>query len=202
MSEIKAILFDVGGVLINFEGLNKVSNFMRNAPDTTDIRSRWIASPAIISFETGKLSKEEFAAQFVEEWDLQITSRQFLELFVAWLIGPLPGVDALLGELQNHFTLACLSNTNELHWEIMLGGCGLREQMHHQYSSHLIGKLKPDPAAFNFVCKDLELNPDQIIFFDDGAENISGAQQFGMQAHKVHGPHEIREKLVELDLLG
>ena len=201
MSEIKAILFDVGGVLVDFRGLDEVANFMRNPPANGNIRGRWISSPAIIQFETGKLTREEFASRFVEEWDLTIAPAQFLDLFKSWLTGPMPGVTAMLDELRHRFTLACLSNTNDIHWEMMLGKCGLAEQLHRHYSSHLMGKLKPDPAIFAEVCGDFGFSPDEILFLDDGAENIEGARRFGMNAFQVLGPEGVRRQLAELGYL-
>ena len=46
------------------------------------------------------------------------------------------------------------------------------------------------------------MSPGEIIFFDDGEENIAGARQFGLSAYKVHGPQEIRKKLTDLELIG
>ena len=49
----KVILFDLGGVLIDFVGLQEVGKLLRHDPGPSEIRSRWIASDAIIRFERG-----------------------------------------------------------------------------------------------------------------------------------------------------
>lgn len=205
MSGVKAILFDLGGVLVDFVGLDEIRNIMPATHELCtaapgDIRSRWITSPAVSAFERGDLSPGSFAANMVEEWELQVDPQRFLEIFTSWIKGTLPGTEALLADLRPHFTLACLSNTNEVHWEKLLNDCGLGSQLHNHYASHLIRRLKPDPDIFRFACEDLGFEPHEIIFFDDGEENVSGAERFGLSAYKVHNPNQISAKLADLGL--
>ena len=202
MAQIKAILFDLGGVLVDFVGLNEVQKLLPEAVDPVKMRSKWIGSPSISAFERGDITSEEFSSQFVEEWELQIPPDLFLGVFASWIRGPFTGTEKLLKELYPHYTLACLSNTNEVHWGSLLSECGLDSLLHRQYASHLIGEVKPKPKAFEYACQDLGLAAEEIVFFDDGEENIIGAKQFGLHAYRVTSPEEILTKLGELGLLG
>ncbi len=195
MSEIKALLFDLGGVLIDFRGLAEIGAYMPGNPTVEDVRQRWIQSPALGRFERGRISPGDFGDQFVDEWQLRIDAPSFLTLFKAWIAGPLPGADALLAQLRPHFTLACLSNTNVMHWDLILVDHGLGRHLHRTYGSHLMGHMKPDPEAFQVVCDDMGLDPDQIAFFDDIEANISAARAFGLDAHLVDGPRRIEQVL-------
>ena len=202
MVKPKAILFDLGGVLINFVGLDEVQKLLPEAIDPVQLRTRWVGSPTVSAFERGDLSPMEFSSQFVSEWELELSAAQFLKDFASWITGPFAGTEKLLKDLNPDYTLACLSNTNEVHWDSLQGEFGLGELLHRHYASHIIGEIKPKPKAFEFACQDLELEPSEIIFFDDGEENIAGARQFGLTAYKVHGPQEIRKKLTDLELIG
>jgi putative hydrolase of the HAD superfamily len=42
--------------------------------------------------------------------------------------------------------------------------------------------LKPDPRAYESVCRALGLAPECCVFVDDQARNVRGAQQYGMVA--------------------
>ncbi len=205
MPGIKAILFDFGGVLIDFVGLDEIGKLISATSDpgtayAGGLRSRWISSPAVSAFERGDCSPEEFASCFVEEWGLEIEPQRFLEAFTSWIKGTLPGTEAMLADLRPHFTLACLSNTNEAHWARIMNDCGMGAQLHRHYASHLIGRLKPDPEIFRVVCVDMGLAPHEVVFFDDGDENVAGAERIGLSAFKVHNPGEIRATLTELGL--
>ena len=198
----KAILFDLGGVLIDFIGLREVAKLLPHDPGPSEIRNRWIASEAIIQFERGGCSAEEFARNFVDEWDLSMNHARFLTMFQGWIEPPFPGVETLLAGLRQSYVLAYLSNTNELHWHTMLDQSGLRKSLDKHYASHLIGAVKPDPAIFAHVSKDMECDPSEIVFFDDGMENVVGARRAGLRAHQVQGFGELRAKAAQLGLIG
>jgi len=54
-----------------------------------------------------------------------------------------------------------------------------------RFSSHLIGHLKPDKEAFEFVVAALGCAPERILFLDDNRLNIDGALAVGMQARRT-----------------
>ena len=39
--------------------------------------------------------------------------------------------------------------------------------------------MKPDPASFDYVVRDLETAPEQILFFDDNPECVEAASVAG-----------------------
>ena len=41
-----------------------------------------------------------------------------------------------------------MSNTNEIHWARFSSALSLDDSFHHNYPSHLVGKLKPDAEYF------------------------------------------------------
>lgn len=49
------------------------------------------------------------------------------------------------------------------------------------YSSEL-GLAKPDPAFFSAIVKELDVAPDQVLFVDDVAANVTGARTAGIHA--------------------
>ncbi len=202
MTRPKAIVFDLGGVLIEFAGLGQMRKLLARDPGAEAVRQRWIASPAILEFERGACTAEEFSIRFVEEWDLALEPAKFLARFRSWINPPYPGVPELLAELRQEFLLACLSNTNETHWADMLDLHGLRPSLDRHYASHLLGAAKPDPEVFAFVARDLACAPAEIAFFDDAPENIESARQFGFQAHLVPRPQGLSAQLGALGLIG
>jgi putative hydrolase of the HAD superfamily len=70
------------------------------------------------------------------------------------------------------------------------------EKHHHRWLRHFeliafscrIGHAKPDPAAFLWCCRRLDLAPDRILFIDDSAENLDSAQRLGLHTHLFTGP--------------
>jgi len=202
MTKIKAIIFDLGGVLIDFSGMTDIRSMMRKDPGLDAIRPRWITCPTISAFERGEISSDTFASEFTQTWDLQIEPDDFISIFKSWIKGTLPGTEQLLVSLRPHYTLACLSNTNPLHWSQMMHDIGLYSQLDQHFASHTLGRMKPDPNVFADVCAEMGFAPSEVVFFDDGVENIEGAKQAGLSAYQVQSPGDITMKLKALGLMS
>ena len=194
-ASIQVILFDVGGVLVELTGVPQMLAWTQNRFSENELWRRWLGSPAVRQFETGRLAPMEFAHEMVREYDLPVGPAEFLDAFRSWPTGLYPGVEELLGELRPHYLLASFSNTNELHWPRVIQEMELGGLLDRHFPSHEIGRLKPDVEAFLHVARALEHAPKQILFLDDNAINVEAAQRAGMQARQVTGIHGIRGML-------
>ncbi|HSR01741.1 MAG TPA: hypothetical protein VLM20_03030, partial [Methylophilaceae bacterium] len=63
--KISAVLFDVGGVLIELDGLPSLAKLLNREQSYDEIYKNWMSSPSVIAHETGKLSADEFATRIV-----------------------------------------------------------------------------------------------------------------------------------------
>jgi len=200
MTAIKGIIFDLGGVLIDFSGMSDIRSLMAQDPGPDAIRPRWITCPVISAFERGEISSDQFASDFVCEWGLQVEPDEFVDIFKSWVKGTLAGTEELLTDLRPHYTLACLSNTNPLHWSQMMHDVGLYDQLDQHFASFQMGQMKPARNVFSNVVTEMGYAPEQMLFFDDGVENVEGAKQAGLHAYQVQSPDEISIRLKSLGL--
>ena len=200
-SGIDAILFDLGGVLIELAGVEKMLEWSPGIGSTDELWRRWLRSEAVRTFETGKISTDEFAIRLVEEFGVPVTPAEFLQAFHGWPRALFPGAKELLAELAPHFALASVSNTNELHWARFTGDFSLDSSFHHNFPSHHVGKLKPDADYFEHVLDALGIPAARVLFIDDNAVNVNAAAQLGLVARRVIGVEGARRTLRELGLL-
>ena len=192
MSVPSVLLFDLGGVLVHNTGPGRLAELTNASGKEDAVAAQWLASPAARAFEVGRLEPAEFARQMVAEWNLELDPQQFLAEFATWPTGLYPGAAELLSQLRTHFRLACLSNSNPLHWprlEALLPGMDLR------LSSHELGQAKPDAACFASALQRLAVGPREVAFFDDAPANVAAARALGMRAFRVDGPEAIRTRL-------
>lgn len=77
--------------------------------------------------------------------------------------------------------MALLSNTPRPHAEWMLAQPWADVFAVHVFS-HRVRVVKPDPAIFRHTVDALGCPPEQAVFVDDRAENVTGAQAVGMCA--------------------
>jgi putative hydrolase of the HAD superfamily len=196
------LLFDFGGVLIEFAGPAELGQHLRWPSTPEIILKRWTECPHTDEFERGRLSPDEWADRFVREWDVNLTPEEFLGRFRTWARRVLPGAKELLVELRGRYRLAAVSNSNELHWERNTHELRLIELFEFAMSSHEVGVCKPHPEIYKAAIDRANVSsPDAIVFFDDLAANIEAARSAGMRAHQVRGIDELRARLISERLL-
>lgn len=192
MRSSRVILFDLGGVLVENTGEQGLSSLLPYQLSRQEIWVRWLASDAVRQFERGQISPEMFAARFIEEWRLEVGPGAFMEAFVAWPRGLFDGAATLVRNLRAQHRVACLSNTNALHWARFPE---LPELFDSIFASHLTGFLKPDPEAFEHVLRELDVRPDTVWFFDDLLQNVEAARKVGIRAVQVRTFAEVEPAL-------
>ncbi len=197
---IQCLLFDFGGVLVDWEGVEPLVSLSGGRLTSEQARRFWLESVWVRRFETGRCTPLEFGAGVVDEIALGVTPAQFIKAFESWDKGPLPGAVELARSLGSRFRLMCLSNNNVLHWSRPalqeLARCFER-----CYASFQTGLMKPDPEAFQLVIRESGTRPEGILFLDDTPECVDAARRAGMQARQVRGVEMVRATLAEMGLL-
>lgn len=191
MRSDRVILFDLGGVLVAARGREALAELLPALPPEA-ITARWLASPAVGRFERGLISPESFAADFVAEWRLALSPEAFIEAFAGWVTGFFDGTEALVRTLRARHRVACLTNTNAVHWQRLPA---LAELFDSVFASHLTGLMKPEPVAFEHALSELDVPPQAVCYLDDLAQNVGAARAAGMRAHRVGTRSEIERAL-------
>ncbi len=193
------LLFDLGGVLIDFAGFDELGRLMPGAPDRGEIRERWINSESVQRFERGHCDAQLFARGVIDELQIDLEPGIFLSDFVGWARGPYPGARSLLEQITSGIRVACLSNSNELHTAIHRNG--VEDLFEEFYFSNEIGMVKPDREIYEFVVRDLGVPAPRIAFFDDTSVNVQAARGAGLTAFEVDGIKALGARLHRLGLL-
>ena len=200
-TDIDVILFDLGGVLIELAGVEKMLEWSKGLASTDELWRRWLQSEAVRAFETGRIDSDEFAVGVIDEFALPVAPAEFLEAFRGWPRALFPGAHALLAELAPHYRLASVSNTNTMHWARFTGDWSLDQSFHHNFPSHQVGKLKPDAEYFEHVLDAVGAPAARVLFIDDNAINVEAAARLGLVTRRVLGVEGARSAFRELDLL-
>jgi putative hydrolase of the HAD superfamily len=194
------LLFDLGGVLIEYTGFRDMPALLSETLSQDEMRRRAAAQDFWPDFECGRLTPEQFGALFAAHWPLSVPADHFLVEFRSWVRGLLPGAAETLEQLQPRFRLAALSNTNALHWPNVLDSLA-SSGMERVLASHELGLRKPDPAIYARALAELDVEPARVTFFDDIAVNVEAARRAGMSAYQVEGVPGLRACLRELGYL-
>lgn len=192
--EPDAVLFDLGGVLMDFGGLRRLAELSGQAEDPS-LRSRWVASKWVQAFERGTCDAAAFAEGVVADWGLDLAPAAFLDDFARWSAGPFAGSLELVRSLHGTVPMGCVSNTNPVHWQRHLDHWGIVQHFDWTFTSHELGMMKPDPAMFRHVIRTIGTSPDRLLFLDDSSEHVQAARALGMRAEQARGLREVRDAL-------
>jgi len=195
------LLFDLGGVLIDFSGPAELADLLAAPPPVAEIKRRWGLDPCVAALERGASDPATFARCFLDAWGLQLSTERFLALFATWSKRWLPGAVQLLAELRPHYRLACLSNSNPLHWQRNYAVHRIHENFEVCLASHELRCLKPEPEIFAHALGRLGAPAERVVFFDDSQVNVAGARAVGIDAHHVEGVEALRRELIALGVL-
>ena len=189
---MKAILFDLGGVLIDLAP-SRVFEHWAKAADVTpaSLAARWKIEAAYKAHEEGKMEFIEFTSHLQKQLGISITQSDWETGWNALLGQPFPDLLPRLSALAKRIPLYCFSNTNQTHWTALtartnhpqLGGF-----FQKIYLSYAIGRRKPNVESYRWVTNDMGYRPTDIAFLDDNAANIHGAKRAGLCTTHVTSP--------------
>ena len=199
-AEIELVLFDLGGVLVEFGGVDPMME-LSGIDDDEELWRRWLTCRWVREYERGRCDANAFAAGVVEDWKLTIAPAEFLESFAGWAAGVWPGAEVLVAEVRARVPTGCLSNTNALHWDRNFARWPILGAFDYSFLSHELGALKPDREVYERVAAQLPVARDRVLFLDDNALNVDGAIEAGFRATRVRGVDEARAALVDASVL-
>ena len=209
MKQIKNIIFDLGGVIINLDINKTIQEFnkLSKMPFET-IYSQLQQTPIFDEFDKGEISESIFFDEIQKTLGIQISKDKLIFAWNAMLLDfPKHRLD-LLQKLKPNYRLFLLSNTNETHiteFETTLfkqhGYKNLDSFFETVYYSCRMGKRKPNTDIFNYVLSSNNLNPEETLFIDDTLQHIEGALKTGIQAKLLGKNKEVEDLINDLDLL-
>jgi putative hydrolase of the HAD superfamily len=197
---IEIVLFDLGGVLFEVGGVGPMRELSGIATDE-ELWTRWLACRWVQRLEAGRCTPEEFAAGVVADWELPVSSAEFLATFGAWANNPFPGASELVAGTAAAARVGCLSNTNAFQWNSHFGNFALIGEFEYRFLSFELGLVKPEPALFEAVAGGLPVERERVLFLDDNAVNVEAAASSGFVARHVRGVDAARAALVETGVL-
>ena len=199
-ADIKALVFDLGNVLIDIDFMGCVGYWSRRAhvPPATIIE-RFRIDQHYQAFERGQLSPADYFDILRRQLGLKLNDSEMAAGWNRIIRGEKPGIRACVLELKPYYPLYVLTNTNALHVVAFKAKHqGLLQHFSQVFISSAMGCRKPDAAVYERVIADLGLPAGQIVFMDDAPENVAGAHAVGMQALQVKEPDDIFRMAADL----
>ena len=200
MQNIKNIIFDLGGVIMNIDFKKTEEAFhLLGLENFSDHISQFHITDFFEKYETGMLSDEDFVKGLRELSGKDIPGEKIVAAWNALLLDFPPRRIELLKKLRTQYRTFLLSNTNSIHHDEFQArlkreqGVYLEDLFEKTYYSHTANLRKPEAAIFELVLNENKLVPSETLFVDDTASNFPQAEALGIQVYHLKKGMDITE---------
>ena len=185
----KAIVFDLGGVLIDLDYERCVRAFREvlGYERITELLDLWHQKGIYGDMEAGLITADEFRTEVLRESRPGCVPSDVDRAMAGLLAGMDPAKVPLLEHLAEKYPLYGLSNNNEISVKRMHeiyeeNGLDWQRIFRKEFISSRMKMLKPSRAIFDAAAAEIGLPPSEILFVDDSQTNVDGALDAGWQA--------------------
>ena len=197
MKNIKSIIFDLGGVLLNISYQNTIDEFEKLGVDNScAFYSKKSQTNIFNLLETGEISENELIRE-IQSSCKSATRKQIIFAWNSMLLDLPKNRTNLLENLKEKYQLFLLSNTNSIHIKEFKSRLGevkyskFYNLFDKVYYSHEIGFRKPNKEAFQLILDENNLKANEVLFIDDSPQHIEGANKLGIQTHHLSDTEEV-----------
>ena len=202
-SSIQAIIFDFGGVVINWDPHRVFNKYFDNDSQAID---KFLTE---INFYSWNLSQDEgypFAKAVLE---LSAQFPQYAHLIHAYdeewkqsIIGVIPGTVQILLRLKAAgIELYGLTNWSAEKFHLVKHEFEVFNIFEDIVVSGDVKLIKPDPAIFRLLLQKIHRQPEECLLVDDSVQNIEAARKMGFPTHHFTSPEQLELDLHSMGLL-
>lgn len=199
MSAIRALFWDVGGVLLtnawdHTERAEALEHFQLDEKEFHD-RHEMVVS----SFERGKITLDEYLDRTVFYCERPFTREAFRD-FMYPLSKPFPEVLEFaqhLGDSAKYFMGTINNESRELNY-YRIEKYGLRKIFRFFISSCFVGLRKPERDIYRLALETTQIPAPECCFIDDRTLNLECAAKLGMHTIQMQKLEQLRTDLVKL----
>lgn len=198
MSQIDAVIFDLGNVLVRVDETAATTRFAARTGKTPQEVEHYLRStPHAVKLALGKLTGRGFYRIVAK--DMRFDG-DFEEFAMMWsdIFTPIEPMVALAESLKAKLPRLILSNTNAIHMDYIYQHFAFLEEFDGHVLSYEVGLLKPDESIYRLALKQWGLTAERTVFIDDLTANVDGARVVGMQAIRFEDADQVRRELTKL----
>ncbi len=193
----QALLFDLGRVLIDIDFTRALQAWAPHSRlSLAQLHELFRHDLQYEQHERGEIDAGEYFDHLAATLQLTTTREEIGRGWNAIFVGEIVQTRQLVEAMRKVVPCYAFTNTNALHmatWSKLFPGVvGAFDRI---FASHELGLRKPEPAAFERVCRLAGVAAASTLFFDDLPHNVQAAQQFGLQAVLVRSPNDVAHAL-------
>ena len=196
MHRYKAVIFDLGNVIISFSHEKMYSQIAEVCGiPIEDLQELFIQDRIGMQFERGHISTEEIvsilSAKAQKKLDLPTLIKASSDIF-----SYRPEMIHLLKKLKAQgYPLLLLSNTNETHYKFLKNHFDFFHLFDHLILSFKVKAVKPELKIFECALEKASCQPEECYYIDDIPEYVLAAEELGIKGHVFKSPSMLLKHL-------
>ena len=200
---IKAVIFDLGNVLIHFDAVRAARRFSKEAKVPFEkVWRHFFTSRVEKAYTRGEITTRGFFRHAQKAFHSKMSFATFTAFWndIFW---ENEGMRPILAKLARHYPLYLISNTNPLHFDhVRREYPGIFRHFKRTFPSHRVGRRKPDRRIFWKVLKAVKLRPEETVFIDDMPNFIEAAKKVGMKGIRFRSNAQLKRDLKRMGMEG
>lgn len=204
MKNINNIIFDLGGVLVDWN-----PNYMYKKLITDDQQRKWFLE----NICTNEWNEKQDAGRLINEANKELVllypeyKEWILAYYERWeemLNGSITGTVDIFREIRDNKKHKIYALTN---WsaETFPKALHIFDFLHWFDGRVVSGEemtRKPFKDIYETILNRFNLEPEQTLFIDDNIHNINAAKEFGITCIHFNSPEKLKEELLTYGILG
>lgn len=204
LNNIKNIVFDFGGVLVDLDPQACLDAFARlGLPQVADYLTPYGHKGPFGRVENGEINLTQFREEIRKVFNTQLTDEQIEEAWAAFLLHVPINKIRMVYQLSRKYRVFLLSNTNPIHIrklrEFDQAGFPAKDCFEKLYLSYEIGLSKPGREIFDYVLRDAGMKAEETLLVDDGPANCATAASMGFKTFQPQPFEDFTGELLQPD---
>lgn len=199
MSTIRALFWDVGGVLLTnaWDHTQRAQALQHFQLDEAQFHGRH--EMVVSSFERGKISLDEYLGRTVFYRPRPFARETFIE-YIHSLSQPYPENLKFAQSLTDSrkYLMSTINNESRELNDYRMEKFGLRGIFRVFFSSCFVGLRKPEEGIYRLALDTTQIPPEECCFIDDRALNLECAVKLGMHTIEMDSLDQLRNDLSKL----
>lgn len=203
MPEINTIIFDLGGVLIDWNPKYVFTDTYFDSPEKRDYFFRHVCTSDWNEEQDAGRSIVEATELLVQQFpDWEMAIRDYYGRWTDMLNGPIHDTVEIFRQLKESGRYKLYALTN---WQADLFNIALvRYNFLHWFDGRVVSGVektrKPFPEFYNILLNRYNVKPEEALFIDDSLRNVKAAEELGIRSIRFMNAIELSHELSEIGL--
>ena len=201
-ASVTAVVFDLGGVLIDWDPRHLYRKLMEDEAEMEAFLSQVCTSEWNVKQDSGRSFADGIVELVATHPELSALIEAYWERWPEMLGGAIEDAVQIVADLKGRgVPLYALSNWSAETWPHARERFEFLDWFDDLVISGFEGTAKPELEIFRRLVTRCALEPAKTLYFDDVAVNVAAARNVGLLAYQHLGPSSTRDKIAEFGLL-